>query len=384
MAFKLYEYQQEAVDKMKNGCILYGGVGSGKTITSLSFYKKRYNNMKLYIITPSKKRDSKDWENEAASLGLDILDIHVDSWNNIKKYKSVKNAFFIFDEHKISNYGTWSKSLIEISRNNKFILLTATPGDNWMDYITIFIANGFYKNKTQFINRHVVYDPFSKYPKVKKYVNIDLLIKHQQNIFVKMKRPDAVKIIRVVDKIYHKYDVELYDRVKKDLFNPYTNEPIQNVTELIGCLRRVCSETTDKYVTLYRLIKDIPRCIIFYNYKYERDLIIQTLQNIRTIYQYNGMIHDPTPTDTEGEWVYLVQYNASEAWNCIATNIIIFYSLNYSYKIDEQCKGRIDRLNTSHKVLKYYYLVSKSSIDTSIAKCLKRKEIFNENTWKVV
>ena len=36
----LYDYQYEAVNNMKNGCILNGGVGSGKSRTALYYYFK--------------------------------------------------------------------------------------------------------------------------------------------------------------------------------------------------------------------------------------------------------------------------------------------------------------------------------------------------------
>lgn len=38
MAIQLYDYQREALGRMKNGCILCGGVGSGKSRTGLAYY----------------------------------------------------------------------------------------------------------------------------------------------------------------------------------------------------------------------------------------------------------------------------------------------------------------------------------------------------------
>ncbi len=174
----LYDYQLEAVKNMKNGCILCGGVGSGKSITSLVYYYSqqggqigagKYIPMKkpkdLYIITTARKRDTLEWEGELSPFLLSTHEeinfyknkVVVDSWNNIGKYENVSNAFFIFDEQRVVGYGAWTKAFLKIAKSNKWILLSATPGDTWQDYIPVFIANGFYKNKSQFVRDHIVY-----------------------------------------------------------------------------------------------------------------------------------------------------------------------------------------------------------------------------------
>ena len=175
----LYDYQLDAINRMKIGCILCGGVGSGKSRTSLAFYYKLYDGdvntenyvrmtepPDLYIITTARKRDTGEWDEELAHFYMstdpehDIYEhkVVVDSWNNIGKYVGVKNAFFIFDEQRVVGKGAWVKSFYKITQNNEWILLSATPGDCWTDYIPVFIANGFYRNRTDFNNQHVVYE----------------------------------------------------------------------------------------------------------------------------------------------------------------------------------------------------------------------------------
>ena len=204
----LYNYQMDAVNKMRNGCILNGGVGSGKSRTGLYYYFKEqggsidpdYVPMKprpkdLYIITTARKRDTLEWEGELAPFLLSTYPnqnqfygnkVIVDSWNNIGKYSDIKGAFFIFDEQRVVGSGAWVKSFLKITKVNEWILLSATPGDTWMDYIPVFIANGFYKNKTEFCREHVVYSRFSKYPKVDRYLNTGRLIRLRNNILVDM------------------------------------------------------------------------------------------------------------------------------------------------------------------------------------------------------
>ena len=230
----LYPYQMKAVKQMKNGCILNGGVGSGKSRTSLFYYfkeqggwidKNGYKPMKnpknLYIITTARKRDTLEWEGELthflispdSKLSKYKNKVVIDSWNNIKKYKDVCGAFFIFDEQRVVGSGTWVKAFLNIARKNKWILLSATPGDTWSDYIPVFVANGFYKNKTEFSREHIVYSRFTKYPKVDRYINTGRLIRHRNDILVDMEfeRPT---ISDHVD-IFVQYYIMIYKDVSK-------------------------------------------------------------------------------------------------------------------------------------------------------------------------
>ena len=399
----LYDYQMDAVKRMHNGCILNGGVGSGKSRTGLYYYYKEqggsmiptYKAMKvkprpkdLYIITTARKRDTKEWEGELSKYLLSTDEkqykrygnhIYVDSWNNIKKYADIKDAFFIFDEQRACGSGIWAKTFIKIAKHNNWIMLSATPGDNWMDYLPVFIANGFYKNKTDFVRQHVIYSRFTKYPKIDRYVGIGKLLKLRNEILIDMdfKR----QTISHHENIYVNYDKTLYRDVTRTRWNPYTNEPIEQISSLCYILRRVVNDSDYRFVSLLELLENIPRAIIFYNFDYELEkLRAINLGDDRTIAEWNGHKHEPIPKTKK--WVYLVQYSAgAEGWNCVDTNTIIFYSQNYSYKTMEQASGRIDRLNTPFKDLYYYHLKSRSGIDLAISKTLNEKKDFNETKW---
>lgn len=376
MAYSLLPFQREAVNKLKSGKILLGGVGTGKTITSLSFYLENYKHLKLYVITTPAKRDEMDWEYEANLLGID--NINVDSWNNIKKYLDVANSFFIFDEHKLSNYGTWGKSFIRIAKKNYWILASATPGDTWMDYLNVFIATGKYRNKTEFNQRHVIFSPYHNFPVIKEYKNELLLIQHRNDIIVEMKSNRVIE--RKHNYIYCDYDKETYRYVVKNRWNIYEEKPVENASEYCRLLRRISVTNKDRENKLLELLENNKRVIIFYQYNYEKDIILNITKDLnRPVYQRNKLVHDPVP---EGdEWIYVVNYYNSEAWNCIKTNVIIFYSLNYSYKSMEQARGRIDRINTYYSELRYYYLLSKSHIEDAILTAINKKKKFNEESF---
>lgn len=374
---QLYQHQLDALKRIKSGSILNGGVGTGKTLTSLVFYKENFSDRPLYVITTAKKRDTGDWEEDALRAGVEIT--KVDSWNNVTNYISTGNAFFIFDEQRVVGYSTWGRAFIHIAKRNKWILLTATPGDSWMEYMTVFIANGFYRNKSDFVDQHVEFDQWVKYPKIKAYHNEGILMRNRNSILIPMIFERSTKRHRKY--IKSKYDESLYTKIMKDRWNIFTDLPIASGSELLTCLRRLTASDEDRQFNAKFLMDIHDRLIIFYNFNYERDILINIANELGREYaQWNGHAHDEVP-DTE-RWLYIVQYTAgAEGWNCIATNTILFYSLNYSYKIIEQAEGRIDRLNTKHQDLEYYFLTSDSQMDIDIFKAIKTKERFNENAW---
>ena len=395
----LFPYQMDAVKKMRNGCILNGGVGSGKSRTGLYYYFKEqggsidpdYIPMRepkdLYIITTAMKRDTYEWLKELENYKMSVdpsrsqykNKVVVDSWQVITKYENVENAFFIFDEDRVTGFGVWVKAFLKIAKKNDWIILSATPGDTWEQYIPVFIANGFYKNKTEFAREHIIYSRFTKYPKIDRYVNTGRLIRLRNRILIDMDFDRKTEAHH--EDIFCKYDAFKYKEVTKTRWDPYKNEPIQQASGLCYILRRIVNEDESRQKALLDLYKDHHRMIIFYNFDYE----LEILKNLDygedvEIGEWNGHKHQPVPFNRK--WVYLVQYTAGcEGWNCIETDTMVFYSQNYSYKVMAQASGRIDRLNTSYKDLYYYHLKSRSGIDLAIARAVNEKKTFNETRW---
>lgn len=396
----LYNYQMAAVKRMFDGCILNGGVGSGKSRTGLYYYFKEYGGsaetdeyipmkdpIDLYIISTAKKRDDLEWESE---LGWFLLTINkdvsyykntvtVDSWQNIQKYIAVKNAFFIFDEDHVTGYGAWSKAFLKIAKNNRWIILSASPGDKWEDFIPVFIANGFYKNKTEFVREHIVYSQYSKYPRVERYLDTAKLLRLRDKILIDM--DFRRHTIPHHEDVYVDYDTVMYKDAMRKRWDPYKDEPLQQASALCYLLRRIVNSDEKRQMKLLELLEDHPRAIIFYNYDYERDILLHLgYGDDVVIAEWTGHKHESVPSSEK--WVYLVNYNAGcEGFNCTKTDTMIFYSQSYSYKTMMQAAGRIDRLNSPYVHLYYYHLKSRSGIDLAISRALKEKKKFNEQRW---
>lgn len=399
----LYDYQIKAVKNMKNGCILCGGVGSGKSRTALSYYyvlqggvvgSENYCEMRkdpppqdLYIITTARKRDTFEWEGEMVPflLSTEPKDqyysnkVVVDSWNNIKKYTEVKDAFFIFDEQRVVGYGVWTKSFLKIAKANNWILLSATPGDTWLDYAPVFIANGFYKNLTEFRREHVIYKSYRNFYQVDRYVNTGRLMRQRNDILVNMDFHRETEAHH--EEIYCEYNPLAYKDICRNRWNPWTNEPIKTASEFCQALRKVVNLDEDRQKKLLEIAEKHRKIIVFYNYDYELDILRNLNYGVGfKIAEWNGHKHDSIPIGPR--WIYLVQYTAgAEGWNCTTTDTIVFYSQNYSYKVMVQAAGRIDRLNTPFHDLYYYHFKSRSGIDIAISQAVRKKKKFNETTF---
>lgn len=415
MAVNLSDYQLDAIEKLKNGSILCGGVGSGKSRTSIGYYlfkvcdgdikvnnykdlpwnesgihasiRKMRNPKDLYIITTAKKRDSKEWQQECASYmlfeerknSLSNVKITIDSWNNIKKYKDVYGSFFIFDEQRVVGSGAWVKAFLNITRKNQWILLSATPGDQWSDYIPVFVANGFFKNKSDFTKQHCVFSPYTKFPKIERYVGEKKLEQYRSKILVQMN--DQRKTIRHNNYVIVDYNQRDYRMVMRDRWDPYENCPIEETGKLLYVIRKVCFSDQSRIEALDKIVKDKKCCVVFYNFTYELEMLRKYAKESNIKYkEWNGEKHQELP---KGErWLYFVQYSAGcEGWNCITTDTIVLFSQTYSYRMLEQACGRIDRINTPFQDLYYYHLRSNAPIDIAIWRKLKDKKNFNERSF---
>lgn len=371
------------MEEMHDGCILLGGVGTGKSRTALYYYLHRVcegnasAGPPLYIITTARKRDTNDWEKEAEPFDIPIA--KVDSWNNLPKYTEVEGAFFIFDEQRLVGTGKWAKSFRKIAKRNRWILLSATPGDCWNDYANVFIANGYYKNLTDFRNQHIVYSRFTKYPKVDHYVGLGQLLKQRKAIVVNMEFEK--KTVPHDETVYVPFDKELIKMILSVRWDPYKDQPIADAGALCYTLRRAVNEDERRINAVEGILQLHWKAVIFYNFDYELEQLRKMAKRLEIESgEWNGHRHEPIPTGER--WVYLVQYTAgAEGWNCTETDTIIFYSQNYSYKCMKQSAGRIDRMNTPFTDLYYYHLLSRAPIDLAIQRAIREKRNFNESMF---
>lgn len=400
---ELRDFQKDCVAQLRSGKVLAAGVGAGKSVMALYWYvstqcrTRRSRNQvgelfrilkgspDLVVITTAKKRDSGEWSEEFARFalkegvnhGMGGVTVTVDSWNNIGKYVDAdRNTVFIFDEQRAIGHGAWSKAFVRIARSHPWIMLSATPADDWKDWCPVMVADGFYRNRTDFFRRHAIYSRYTTYPKITSWYDT-----HQLEVV-----RDRILVTCEVPRQTERHDIELgtgYNKtavktMMKERVDPETGEPFMNASQLCYAIRKVVNCDPSRMDMARDVFEDHGRVIVFYSLRAELELIHMAagMAGISEVGAYNGSTHDEVPTGNR--WVYAVQYNAgAEGWNCTTCNTILFWDLPYSYRQLEQAKGRIDRLNTPYRNLFYYSMTSNAKIDLAIKRALRLKKDFN-------
>jgi hypothetical protein len=378
----LKPHQLTALRKLSNGNILRAGVGTGKSRVAVRYYLENHPHQDVYVITTARKRDSKDWEGEFAS---EVVGKHadttiagiltVDSWNNIDKYCDVVDAFFVFDEQRLVGTGKWVKSFLKIVKNNGWILLTATPGDTWLDYIPVFIANGFFKNRTEFKREHVVYAPHVRFPKVQRYIAEGRLIRYRNQILVDMPYPKMTT--RHESTIWVPHNEKLVEEVTKSRWHLYYDRPIRDIAELYSVRRRVINSDPGRVEALRKLLKDWPRQVVFYNFDYELEL----LRGFTKRHRGSGVERTQARTDPDEQrvgvsrpvcsWRRSVELHRDQCDHLLQPDLLL-QNVGTGARKDRQIGHSVHRSAL-------FVLRSRSYWDRQIWASLNRKESFNVN-----
>ena len=420
MKTKLFDYQQAIVDKEKHnkGVALFLDMGCGKTLTSLAI-AEQWNNPKLLIICIISKLN--DWQEDAKkelnrnaiilnkgttknkqalSQNNDTYIINFESaWRLPELLKWVdKSTTIIVDEsHKIKSVKSKiGKFMIKLGKCTQYkMIFTGTPqAKGYIDYYNqlsfIDVMKMPYK---LFTDTFCVFDTqnFNGFP-------IKQLIGYKNTrVLDRMIKENCVFFKRDInnEQIPTEIDVK-FDKPKKyDYFKKvriYEDYVADNSSKLFVTLRKICSGNIDDYIVdtqkidwLKDFLEDLnQRVVIFYNFNFERDRIINLLQQMKIpISQYNGNVKDLTEFKENENGVVLCQYiSASLGLNdLVSSNICIMYSPSLNYTDYIQSKKRIDRIGQTKKPL-FYNLYCKGTVEEKILKTIKQGKNFDDKMFE--
>jgi len=126
--------------------------------------------------------------------------------------------------------------------------------------------------------------------------------------------------------------------------------------------------------------------VVFYNFTKEKEDLIKVMKKLKKkIYEVSGQKSD---IPTKNDWsdiknsVTIVQYQAGSAGIELQyANVVVFYSLTYSYQDYEQALGRCYRNGQDKKVTAYRFM-AKDTIEMAIFGALRNKKDFNEKLFR--
>lgn len=399
---QLYRYQEKSVEALRGKRhLLIAGTGLGKGYISLA-WAKQTGKQNVVVVTQASKRDSHDFENEGAELDSvwynSLSSFVVLSWNGLAKWfkeHSDKLAWedfaFIFDECHRAKAGVSSgmgRAFLSIARRTEvWTGYTATPGDKWIDFYGYFIATRFIRNKGQFISGFCNMQTYKGYPEIVSY--------HSENILQEWWKeityfPDTASVEAQLPSATHKV-VEFkkpkgYDSVMKTRERLDTHAFIDTTMGLCHYLRQLCN-SKQKLEWLSDFVEGLgERCVIFYNYTEEGELIEKTIKKVMPkgakVWNINGKTHDIPTAETMGARdVVLAQWTSGSAsLNLQFINYWVSASPCYSLTVSVQGRGRIRRIGQT-KPQFFYYLKCSNTIEEDIYACLKEKRDFSEKTW---
>lgn len=399
----LYKLQEKILNKSKENYLFHLGTGTGKTIIALHHYIKYSYPLDLIIIAPAVKVKEGGWDREIKfvfnELGLEMPKYEVVSYSKLKKYVA-KKGHYIFDEcHYIKNStslrGKISKELVK-KYATCFSLLSATPASKWEEWCNYFILWGICKNKTEFYKRYVVmgrqrYGSI-EFNTVVGYQNTELLKEHiKRRTSKKYTVNDMVEMPDLIEQYIEFKCSSEYKKIKNDRIMESNGSIIKldTISKLYSTLRQQAN-ITDKLEYLEYIINsnEEDNVLIFYNFNYEKDMIINYLKSkkIKVDYIINGVTKNyPIKENFEliNNTVTLVQIQAGGTGiELTYINKVVYFSPTYSYQDYIQSIGRAYRNGQENKVLVYKFKVL-NSIETDIWECLERKEDFNERLYSI-
>lgn len=402
--------------------LLYVKTGGGKTYGAIHTFGSLYKDATLLVFTANNVKKSKQWHKSVVDYNRTMGTHLVSIVHNYEKLTlpdfsakltrqfimTKKPIILILDEvHKIklSSSGKASKrmkNLIKLTKSSYITTtlgLSATPFSNsYIDVAPYLILAGFYKNKSQFLKRHIKH--FDKYFApitgpgtgivAKSYFkDPDLITKRFESIKVSI---DTSQYYPKVERFHikshlNKDTATQYRQIKLDYKHHINYEyPIQARTEQ---QRLISNHDYEKDLQLLKILqwrKNIKQApvLIFYQYSSSLANLLQVLTQSYPLYKIkiiNGnhrLNFEQAPSNPDT--IILIQYQAGgEGLDWQWSNLSIFYEAPVQYEKLVQARGRNVRDKSIMKRVYHYELESANTIDSERWNIMKHHKDFTDS-----
>ena len=396
----LYDFQKELLNNIEADYLIAADTGTGKTMMALHHYVKHSNGEPLLIVAPPQKINEGGWDREiefvSKHYGIEIEYENLSYGVLARRWKEFEGWFVVYDEcHYIKNPTSQrGKAGIKLSQaSTNFLLLSATPSSNgWEDTIAYMIMFGHYKNKTQFNNKHAIYeDKFfgnRQFKSIVDYKDKDHLNNLYRSFSISLPKEDCLDLPGIFhEKVSFKTSTE-YKKVKKDRVLEVDGELVlYDTNQKLQHGLRFYANQKDKLKYTEMLAEGTEEnIIIFYNFTQEKEELRKAMEKLKkTVFEVSGQrseLPDVKDWDQLKNSVTIVQYQAGSAGIELQyANLVIFYTPTYSYQNHVQALGRAYRNGQTKKVTVYEYM-TKASIEESVYAALDRKEDFTEELFR--
>lgn len=396
----LYDFQKDLLNKIESNYLIAADTGTGKTMMALHHYIRHSNGEPLLIVAPPQKINEGGWDREVEFVsnhyGIEIEYENLSYGVLARRWKEFEGWFVVYDEcHYIKNPTSQrGKAGIKLSQaSSNFLLLSATPSSNgWEDTIAYMIMFGHYKNKTQFLKQHAIYeDKFfgqRRFKAVVDFTEKEKLNKLYQSFSISLPKEECLDLPGIYhEKVTFKPSTE-YNKVKKDRVLKVDDELLlYDTNQKLQHGLRFYANQKDKLKYTEMLAEGTEEnIIIFYNFTAEKDELVKFMKKLKKkVYEVSGQKSEIPNVD---DWddlknsVTIVQYQAGSAGIELQyANLVIVYTPTYSYQNHVQALGRAYRNGQTKKVTVYEYM-TKNTIEEAVYAALDRKEDFTEELFR--
>lgn len=388
--------------------------GFGKTAISVAaageMQRHRKEKLPLVIVTAAPILKRETWQATVASWNAEHPENTLDPYlitsytkfsnlledpNSVRVIKRLlrKHGLIIIDElHAYKNPTSKRSKQIQKLRDVHKLGVTATPinNDPVFDIGSYLILAGYYRNKTDFINRTCLQSHLDKWGNADVYtaggeVNVDkwpayetLMEQMKQVVYAPSVEESAADMPNVSSEIIHIKDSDDLRRDIQSLSKAYEGRVFDSMMDYLNSLNERIYSDTSRLDEIARIVqqKYVKQPLIFYHHTQVKNAIVDHLNKHGIATREVSGDHSIAEFDNSFTGPVLIQYLAGGVGvEFKQSNTSVFAQNHRSFTVVEQARGRNVRRGMNHHVTHYYLVCEQEYDQTIFEKTSNREEV---------